>query len=35
MEVIDDDTIGDGKYIIIRRTFETSSFKLVRIGSDK
>lgn len=31
----DDDIINDGKHIIIRRTFESTAFKLVKIGVDK
>lgn len=35
MEVIDEDIITDGKYIIIRRTFDKSSYKLIKLGGDK
>lgn len=36
IEVIEEeDIITDGKYIIIRRTFEKSSYKLIKLGGDK
>lgn len=31
----DEDIITEGKYIIIRRTFDKNSYKLVKIGSEK
>lgn len=31
----EDDIILRGKFVIVRRTFEASSFKLVKIGNDK
>ena len=31
----DDDLITNGKYIIIRRTFDTNAVKLVKVGTDK
>lgn len=35
MEVTDEDIITVGKYIIIRRTFDKGSYKLIKLGGEK